>query len=104
MQPSLRSFCFVVCLATTVVACSRTTTHGTPEAGPPVSSTAAAPDASTPVAVAQQKVDPREAEILTVVKRWNDALATRKVTDLFDGEEQKVDPALVRKMIAACAK
>ena len=29
------------------------------------------------MAVAQPKVDPREAEILTVVKRWNDALATR---------------------------
>jgi hypothetical protein len=77
MQPSLRSFCFVVCLAPTVVACSRPTTRSAPEAGPPAGSAAVAPAAAPPVAAAPPKVDPREAEILTVVKRWNDALATR---------------------------
>jgi hypothetical protein len=96
MPPSLRSFFFVVCLAPTVVGCSRASTSGTPEGEPPVGSAATAPAAPTaapaapaaapgapaaaPAAVAPRKVDPREAEIVAVVKRWNDALATRNTS------------------------
>jgi hypothetical protein len=91
MRPSLRSFFFVICLAPTVAACSRASTSGEPPAGsaaaaPAAAAPAAAPaapaaapaaPAAAPVAADSRKVDPREAEIVAVVKRWNDALATR---------------------------
>lgn len=78
MRPSRRSLFFVVCLAPAAVACSRTTKSGAPEGEPPAGSAApAAPAAPAAAPAAPPKADPREAEIVTVVKRWNDALATR---------------------------
>jgi hypothetical protein len=93
MQCSLRSVFLVVCLAPTVVACSCSSNSSAPETGSATATPAApapaapapatpapaapAPAAPPPAAADERQVDPREAEILTVVKRWNEALATR---------------------------
>lgn len=97
MQRLRRSVVLVVCFAPAVIACSSSSNSGAPAAGSAAGSAAAAPATPAPATPApatpaptapapaapapatadERKVDPREAEIRAVVKRWNEALATR---------------------------